>query len=80
MADIDAVSHRVHIRDSGLSAVAVFHTHSRKLDFWPHVHLAMPAAALDADKGLWRSLRKSEKGDTKALDGRRGGKDIVRGS
>lgn len=44
-------------------AVAVLHTHSRKLDFHPHVHLAMPAAALDADKGLWRSLRKSAKGD-----------------
>jgi Putative transposase/Transposase zinc-binding domain len=26
-------------------AVAVLHTHSRKLDFHPHVHLAMPAAA-----------------------------------
>lgn len=44
-------------------AVAVLHTHSRKLDLHPHVHLAMPAAALDADKGLWRSLRKSAKGD-----------------
>jgi hypothetical protein len=44
-------------------AVAVLHTHSRKLDFHPHVHLAMPAAAFDADKGLWRSLRKSTKGD-----------------
>ena len=44
-------------------AVAVLHTHSRKLDFHPHVHVAMPAAALDADKGLWRSLRKSPKGN-----------------
>ena len=44
-------------------AVAVLHTHSRKLEFHPHVHLCMPAAALDADKGLWRSLRKSAKGD-----------------
>lgn len=43
-------------------AVAVLHTHARRLDFHPHVHLAMPAAALDADKGLWRSLRKSTKG------------------
>ncbi len=39
-------------------AVAVLHTHSRSLDFHPHVHLTMPAAALDADKGLWRTLRK----------------------
>ena len=44
-------------------SVAVLHTHSRKLDFHPHVHVAMPAAALDADKGLWRSLRKTSKGD-----------------
>ncbi|MDD2810255.1 transposase [Rhodoferax sp.] len=44
-------------------AVAVLHTHSRKLEFHPHVHLAMPAAALDADKKIWRTLRKSKKGD-----------------
>jgi Putative transposase/TrwC relaxase len=44
-------------------AVAVLHTHSRQLEFHPHVHMCMPAAALDADKGLWRSLRKSAKGD-----------------
>jgi len=43
-------------------AVAVLHTHSRRLEFHPHVHLTMPAAALDADKGLWRTLRKSGKG------------------
>lgn len=43
-------------------AVAVLHTHSRRLDFHPHVHLAMPAAALDAERGLWRTLRKSDKG------------------
>jgi hypothetical protein len=44
-------------------AVAVLHTHSRKLDFHPHVHLAMPAAALDLDKRLWRTLRKTSKGN-----------------
>ena len=43
-------------------AVAVLHTHSRRLDFHPHVHFTMPAAALDADKKLWRTLRKSGKG------------------
>ena len=43
-------------------AVAVLHTHSRRLEFHPHVHVAMPAAALDADKGLWRTLRRSAKG------------------
>ena len=49
-------------------AVAVLHTHSRRLEFHPHVHLAMPAAALDADQGLWRSLRKSAKGDGYLFD------------
>ena len=44
-------------------AVAVLHTHSRTLSFHPHVHVVMPAAALDADKGLWRTLRKSAKGE-----------------
>jgi len=43
-------------------AVAVLHTHSRRLEFHPHVHLSMPAAALDAERGLWRTLRKSAKG------------------
>ena len=43
-------------------AVAVLHTHSRSLDFHPHVHLTMPAAALDGDKGLWRTLRRNAKG------------------
>lgn len=42
-------------------AVAVLHTHSRTLSFHPHVHVVMPAAALDADKGLWRTLRKCAK-------------------
>ena len=43
-------------------AVAVLHTHSRNLAFHPHVHVAMPACALDAHKRLWRSLRRSKKG------------------
>ena len=42
-------------------AVAVLHTHSRQLAFHPHVHVVMPAAALDADQGLWRTLRKCAK-------------------
>jgi len=34
--------------------VAVLHTHSRRLDFHPHLHTIMPAGALDKIKGLWR--------------------------
>ena len=44
-------------------AVAVLHTHLRKLDFHPHVHMVMPAAALDAEKKIWRIFRKSARGD-----------------
>jgi len=41
-------------------AIAVLHTHSRRLDYHPHVHLVMPAAAIDATNRLWRT--KSKKG------------------
>ncbi|MEN8133598.1 MAG: transposase [Pseudomonadota bacterium] len=36
-------------------AIAVLHTHSRRLDYHPHVHLVMPAAAIDAINKLWRT-------------------------
>ena len=36
-------------------AVAVLHTHSRRLEYHPHVHLAMPAAAIDGDQKRWRT-------------------------
>lgn len=56
-----SANHR-HLQGSP-GAVAVLHTHSRKLEFHPHVHLAMPAAALDTKHRLWRSLRKSSQGE-----------------
>ena len=44
-------------------AVAVLHTHSRRLDYHPHVHLVMPAAALDVQNNLWRTkCAKASKG------------------
>lgn len=36
-------------------AVAVLHTHSRRLDLHPHVHLIMPGASLDARSRRWRT-------------------------
>lgn len=36
-------------------AICVLHTHSRAMDFHPHVHFVMPAAAIDAAKKLWRT-------------------------
>ena len=36
-------------------AITVLHTHSRRLDYHPHVHLAVPAAAVDAKNRRWRT-------------------------
>ncbi len=36
-------------------AIAVLHTHSRALDHHPHVHIVMPAAAIDQLERLWRT-------------------------
>lgn len=36
-------------------AVTVLHTHNRRLDYHPHVHLVMPAAAFDKKQRLWRN-------------------------
>jgi len=33
---------------------AVLHTHSRALDYHPHIHVVMPAASINAETGLWR--------------------------
>ncbi len=40
-------------------AIAVLHTHSRRLDFHPHVHVVIPAGAIDREKRLWR-IKKSK--------------------
>jgi len=42
-------------------AISVLHTHSRRLDFHPHVHLVMPAGAIDQKKRLWRIKEKRGK-------------------
>ena len=36
-------------------AITVLHTHSRRLDYHPHIHLVMPAAAIDAEHKRWRT-------------------------
>lgn len=36
-------------------AIAVLHTNTRDLDYHPHVHIVMPAAAIDQLKRLWRT-------------------------
>ncbi len=32
----------------------VLHTHSRRLDFHPHIHVVMPAASINMKTGFWR--------------------------
>lgn len=48
-------------------AVSVLHTHSRRLDFHPHVHLLMPAAAFDPKRRRWRNKEGGYLFDHKAL-------------
>ena len=43
-------------------AIAVLHTHTRRLDYHPHVHLVMPAAAVSAERKLWRTKRRKTRG------------------
>ena len=50
-------------------AIAVLHTHSRRLGFHPHVHLVMPAAAIDLKHRLWRTKGQKPKGDAKPKTG-----------
>lgn len=38
-------------------AIAVLHTNSRRLDYHPHVHLVMPAGAIDAERKRWNTKR-----------------------
>jgi len=38
-------------------AIAVLHTHSRRLDFHPHVHVVIPAGAIDKEQRLWRTKK-----------------------
>jgi len=47
-------------------AISVLHTHSRTLDYHPHVHMVVPAAVIDEDKKWWRT-KKQQKNQTKYL-------------
>jgi hypothetical protein len=38
-------------------AIAVLHTNTRQLDYHPHVHLVMPAAAVNGEDKRWRTKR-----------------------
>jgi len=38
-------------------AVTVLHTHTRRLDFHPHVHLVMPAGPINRKDRCWRTKK-----------------------
>jgi len=38
--------------DAGFTTL--LHTHSRTLDYHPHIHVVMPGASIDRKRGLWR--------------------------
>jgi hypothetical protein len=42
-------------------ATTVLHTHSRRLDYHPHIHMLVPAAAINAAKRLWRTKKGNDK-------------------
>ena len=40
-----------------LGATGVLHTHTRRLDYHPHVHMIVPAGGVDEKSKLWRKKR-----------------------
>lgn len=40
-----------------LGATGVLHTHTRRLDYHPHVHMIVPAGGVDEKRKLWRKKR-----------------------
>ena len=71
---LNTFSHNDAKLGASAGAVGVLHTHSRRLDFHPHVHMVMPAAALDAKSGLWRTtVRRSRRRRDKAAEATTGG-------
>lgn len=55
-------------------AVGVLHTHNRRLDLHPHVHMVMPAAALDTERRLWRTKCRRARGGKAGKAGKSAGK------
>lgn len=43
-----------HVGESA-GLIGVLHTHSRKLDYHPHVHFVVPAGGLNKDHSLWQT-------------------------
>ena len=50
---VNTFSQNDHKLRGSAGAVTVLHTHNRRLDYHPHVHLVMPAAAFNAKQRRW---------------------------
>jgi hypothetical protein len=57
---IDCFARRDPQLQGRAGAHAVLHTHARNLDYHPHVHLIVPAGALNEHTRQWRQKRKKE--------------------
>jgi hypothetical protein len=51
---IDSFARRDPKLKGRIGAHAVLHTHNRKLEYHPHLHMIVPAGAVDEKKGQWR--------------------------
>jgi hypothetical protein len=48
--------HNASTGQAELGLCAVLHTHTRRLDYHPHMHVVVPAGGVDRGKRLWRRL------------------------
>jgi len=58
---IDSFARRDRHLQGRTGAHAVLHTHQRNLDYHPHVHLIVPAGAINMRSMQWRQKKKKEK-------------------
>lgn len=64
---VNTFSHNDKKLQGTAGAVTVLHTHTRRLDYHPHVHLVMPAGAINSEQQLWRIKKNKFLFDHKAL-------------
>lgn len=43
--------------DAEMGMTAVLHTHSRKLDYHPHIHVVVPGGGVDKKRRQWKKLK-----------------------
>lgn len=43
--------------DGNIGLTAVLHTHTRRLDYHPHIHVVLPAGAINPQRKQWKKLK-----------------------